>query len=176
MTVGCAQPTTMPPAAPAVPDGTSEALTGNAAKATPGRPFKTIEISGKLHCVDCGTELNSNGRHRAANLMLHNLQYLRSPQALKAAPPKQGDVTLKENVMLAAIKLGIGPKMGMFDAKAVDRKLMAVNECGIDYGWGYTYYSFPCYNASIEDAIEYVRRHPQGCCLPDNVPVPDPPY
>lgn len=151
---GCAAPVVAPqaPNQPAVGPQTA------------GAQFKAISRDGHLVCDTCGATLNAQGRHRLGETLVRAVKYMNDGKAFAQAPVSAGKISLKD-VIVGSIgkigyeKLGFALPTPSAPAAGVDRVNQFPDPCGDDQCWR-----------------DYVAANPSGCCVPDDVPIPDPPY
>ncbi|MEB3196784.1 MAG: hypothetical protein VKP62_06230 [Candidatus Sericytochromatia bacterium] len=129
-----------------------------------GHPAFPVSRQGnQLVCGGCGTPLGSDGRHRIGAFLVRNLQYMRSREAFtRVASPSQArlkDVLIEAIAKIGPSKLGFRLPDEAPLAVGVDRVNQFPDPCPTDQCWR-----------------DYVKRHPQGCCIPDGVAAPDAPY
>lgn len=122
--------------------------------------FQIKSEHGKQFCTSCNTELNAQGRHKMSNLLVKSLKFLRTGEVLKAAPPKPGDLTLKDTVVIGLHTLGLDAKIGTPEGQDPYAQVNLM----------------PDYVPDLAAAQAYVASNPSGCCIPDGQPAPDPPY
>ncbi len=154
LAAGCAAPAVSPPAANLPAAGPQAA----AAK------FKAIVRDGHLVCDACGATLNAQGRHRIGETLVRAVKYMNDGEVFAQAPVTAGKITMKDVIVGSIGKIGyekLGFKLPTQQAPAVgvDRVNQFPDPCGDDACWR-----------------NYVASNPHGCCVPDNVPIPDPPY
>jgi len=151
LAVGCGAPVAQPlAAAPVAQD--------SAAKAT----FKAINKNGQLTCDSCGAKLNAKGHHTIGETLVRAVQYMKTPESF-AQKPTTSKLDLKALVVASIGKIGY-TKLGITlpaDAAAAgaDRVNQFPDPCPDDECWR-----------------QYINNNPGGCCIPDGVPIPDPPY
>lgn len=159
LAAGCAQPVAAPPAA--APDGVGPQAAG---PQTAGAKFKAIQRDGHLVCDTCGAGLNAQGRHRIGETLVRAVKYMNDGKVFAQAPAAPGKITMKDVIVggigkIGYEKLGFALPTEQAPALASDRVNQFPDPCGDDQCWR-----------------DYVARNPGGCCVPDNVPIPDPPY
>lgn len=155
---GCAAPAVAPPAAQA--PAADPATVG---PRTAGQQFKAVQRDGHLVCTDCGATLNAQGRHRIGDTLVRAVQHMNEGKVFAQAPAAPGKITLKDVIVGGIGRIGhekLGMKLpGQAEGAAADRVNLFPDPCPDDACWR-----------------NYVAANPAGCCVPDGVPIPDPPY
>lgn len=154
LAAGCATPAAVPQAA--APDAQ-----GAQGPQTAGAKFKALQRNGHLECDSCGATLNAQGRHRIGETLVRAVQHMNEGKVFAQAPAAPGKITLKDVVIGGIAKIG-HEKLGIElpgEATGADRVNLFPDPCADDACWR-----------------DYVARNPNGCCVPDGVPIPDPPY
>jgi hypothetical protein len=66
--------------------------------------YATVERNGQLFCTGCNAKLNADGSHPLADMLIKNLQFLKSGDALKVPRATAGERTLREFLPYALLK------------------------------------------------------------------------
>lgn len=120
--------------------------------------FPMVERNGQLVCTGCNQVLNADGSHRLSTMLIENLKFLRSGDALKAPRAKAGQMTMKDLVPYALLKLGMGSHMGVFEMDKQKAQAALLDSKNFQFN------------------NEASRHILDACCVPDGTPVSDPPY
>lgn len=139
----------------------------------PGQKFTTYIKNGKLYCADCNTELNADGHHKAANLLINNLKALRTGKVLQLpqVKPGSGKLTLADTLGFTMARLG------MSDIIKEHVAGQAKND-GADPDAAVRL--VPDYVGTYDEAVAYVNANStaynDACCVPDGADTPDGPF
>lgn len=130
-----------------------------------GQTFATYTKDGHLYCADCNTELNADGRHKVANLLINNLKALRTGAVLKMPAAKPGERNMAEHITVAMMRLGMEDIIKRHLQATPDSEAL-VNQ-------------IPEYVNGYPNAVQWVQTnnwYGNACCVPEGTPTPDGPY
>ena len=127
-----------------------------------GAKFQAVMKDGQLVCDTCGAKLNAQGRHQRGETLVRAVRYMKDPKTF-AQQPTNSKLDLREVIIASIGKIGYQRLGFKLPAEATAATGERVNQfpdaCGDDQCWR-----------------DYVKANPYGCCVPDSVPIPDPPY
>ncbi|MDB5100767.1 MAG: hypothetical protein JWM80_5188 [Cyanobacteria bacterium RYN_339] len=147
-----------------------------------GAKYRVISKDNKFYCADCGTELNDQGRHKLTNLVGKALHNLNGDATAAIGPTNPASPTYGTFLRMAASRLGMSDAMHVAAgtdpyAHALAPLTGATLEAtpGVSL-WNNCGGGLNCENPTYQDAVDYVAHHHSGCCAPEGINLPDPPY